>query len=104
MSLNFTVTEVPETTRVRKENEYVPLVKEMIKDEKARSFVVANKTPEDAKEAEKIIGQLQAAGRECGVSVRKTIDDTKGGKDKATVTVWTVAKITRERKADEAAE
>lgn len=102
MTLTFTNAPVPEVTRPRKENEYVPLVKSMIETKDARVFVVPNKTPEDAKETEKIIGLIQTAGRECGVSVRKMIDGTKGGKDKATVTVWVVDRITRERKpADE---
>lgn len=98
MTLSFTTVDVPEQTRPRKENEFVPLVREMEKDKQARAFVAANKTPEDAKEIEKTVALIQAAGREAGVTVRKMIESGKGGKDKATVTVWVVERITRERK------
>lgn len=105
MTLSFETVAVPEQTRPKKENEYLPLVREMQKDKQARAFVAANKTPEDSKEIDKTVALIQAAGRDLGVTVRKMIEVGKGGKDKATVTVWVVDKITRERKPkDESAE
>lgn len=103
LDLTFNTVDVPEQTRIRKENPFTPVVAEMVADGKAREFSLPRKNDDDEKAIASAVQQFQQAGREQGVTVRKTVKtDTKAGT--ATITVWTVPQIKRERKPADTAD
>lgn len=93
--ITFNTVPVPDQTRVRKVNPFASVVKAMSEDRQARSFEMPCKTDEQEKAIESAINQCQTAGRQAGVTVRKTVVKNGGT---ATVTVWVVDKITRTAK------
>lgn len=98
--ISFTAVPVPEQTRVRKENPFAPVVDDMIADGQARAFTLPRKDDDDEKAIATAVQQFQSAGRDKGVTVRKRIEtDTKN--HTATITVWTVPQIKRERNKSE---
>lgn len=100
LNLTFNTVDVPEQTRVRKENPFAPVVEAMIADGKAREFNMPRANDDDEKAIASAVQQFQSAGREKGVTVRKTVQtDVKKGT--ATITVWVVPQIKRERKPAE---
>lgn len=102
LDLTFETVDVPEQTRVRKENPFAELVAGMVADGKARAFTMPRANDDDEKAVNSAVQMIQAAGREQGVTVRKTIQtDTK--KHTAHITVWTVPQIKRERKSADTA-
>lgn len=100
----FRSVDVPETTRESKPNPFIPLVKDMIEKGGARQFDLPKKNDDDEKALNSAITQIQNAGRALNVTVRKLIKTNNGI---ATITVWTVPKISRpgagKRKDDETA-
>lgn len=94
--ITFTEVEVPETIVERKENPFMPLINELLKNGKARAFTLPAKTSSDEKAIESAVGHIQRAARTVDKSARKKIVREK---DVATITVWLVDKITRERNA-----
>lgn len=97
--LTFKTVDVPESTRVRKENPFRGLVEAMIADKKAREFELPKKTDADEKALATAITQIQSAGRDAGVTVRKVVQ-TDSKTNKATVTVWVVDRIERKRERE----
>lgn len=93
--ITFTDVPVPEMVRVAKPNPFKPTVEALVKSEKAKSFTMPCKNDAQEKELNAAISQLQRAGRELDVTVRKIVEKNNGS---ATVTVWTVPRITRTRK------
>lgn len=85
-------------------NPFDPIVKELNeKRDTSRVFPFPYKSDEDKKQVAAVKNAAQRAGRSAGVSVRVKIDtDEKAGT--ATVTVWVVDKITRNRAATTLAE
>lgn len=98
--ISFTDTDIPEVIHERKPNPFEPVVKQLIANQgKAKSFTMPHKTAEDEKAVNSAIAQLQSAGRDLNVTVRKRMTVEK---NVATVTVWAVEKIVRKRKSDPA--
>lgn len=107
MAVSFKAVERPTVTRTRKANPYTDMVKGLAAD--FDSSVAAEDLPftteDEMKAVNGLISQVQAAGRDLGVSVRKVIEtETKGeGKSKKTVakvTFWAVEAIKRPRSLD----
>lgn len=88
----FEKVDVPETTRERKPNPFIPLVKDMLDNGGARKFTMPKKTDDDEKNINAAITQIQNAGRALNKTVRKLIKSENGT---ATITVWVVDKISR---------
>lgn len=109
IELKFTETEVPTETRERKPNPVLDKVQQMIDKRnedptgkgKALTFSLPRNNDDDEKALESVINAFQNAGREKGVTVRKSVVTEKGV---ATVTVWVVDKITRRTPEEVAAE
>lgn len=100
MAITFVKAEFPTNTRNKKDNEYAPLVADMIESKESRQAVLTCKNAEERKAVDNLIYMVQAAGRDAGVSVRKDLQIKDG---KATVTFIVRDKITRTRKPVEAA-
>lgn len=97
--INFSAGTIPATVTVRKPTVFDGVVAELLENlDQSRVFQLPNKTAEDGKAIESAIGQFQKAARNVGKSGRKHVVTDKGV---ATVTIWLVDKITRERSASE---
>lgn len=94
--LTYKTVEIPQTVVTRKPNPFAALIEDLQKNGGARAFEMPNKTADDGKAIESAIGHIQRGARAVGMSARKKVTDAGSGK--ATVTVWLVEKITRERK------
>ena len=92
--IKFVDAEIPELTRERKPNPFVPVVEQLAKTRKAKAMTLPCKTEADEKALKTAIQQLQSAGKQFDVTVRKTVARDKGV---ATVTVWAVDRIERKR-------
>ncbi len=107
MAVEFKAVERPTVTRQRKTNPYSETVKGLAAD-MTKTVAVTDlpyTTEDEQKAVNGLIGQMQAAGRDLDVSVRKVVEtETKGeGKNKkvtATATFWAVEAIKRPRALD----
>ena len=72
-------------TRVNPFSEHFPI------DEGAKAWTVPAKTDADQKALKKMVSQLRSAGKAANRTTRLTVTEEKG---MATVTAWTVPKIT----------
>lgn len=107
MAIQFKAVERPTVTRQRKANPYADMVKELAADMEKTVAVdgLPYTTEDDVKSVNALIGQVQAAGRDLGVSIRKVVEtETKGegknAKKVATITLWAVEPIKRPRSLD----
>jgi hypothetical protein len=107
MAVKFQTVERPTVTRTRKANPYTETVKELAADmTKTVAVTDLPYTSEDEQKAvQGLIGQVQAAGRDLNVSVRKMLETAETGNGKAkvvkaTVTFWAVEPIKRPRSLD----
>lgn len=99
INLEFEKVDVPEVTRERKANPFASLIEDMQKNGGARRFTMPKKTDADEKAIASAVSQIQSAGRNVGVTVRKKV--SSDGKGTAAITVWLVDKITRKVKPKE---
>ncbi len=107
MAVEFKSVERPTVTRQRKANPYTDIVKGLAAD-MTQTVAVTDlpyTTEDEQKAVAGLVAQVQAAGRDLNVSVRKVVEtETKGeGKAKkavATVTFWAVEAIKRPRALD----
>lgn len=99
MAVELHTVEIPATVTVRKENPYQGVLDHLVKNEgKAASFSLPAKTDTDRKAVESAIGHIQRGARALGFSARKQVVTEK---DVATLTVWLVDAIKRDRSKSE---
>lgn len=94
MSLNFTKTEIPATSRVGRKPLDNPFTDLFPLDGEAVKFVIAEAP--DSTEAKRIVRQVRQAAKAVDRSGRTDMKVSDKGTE---VTVWTVPAITREAKA-----
>lgn len=95
IALDFAKGAIPESVTVRKPNVFDGVVAELLAaPDESRVFTLPNKTTEDAKAIESALGQFFKAAKHVEKSGRKQIVTDKGV---ATITIWLVDKITRDR-------
>ena len=107
MAVEFKTVERPTVTRQRKANPYLDTVKALAAD-MDKTVAVENlpyTSEDDVKAVNALISQVQSAGRDLGVSVRKVVEVSESGEGKnkrktATVTLWAVEAIKRPRLLD----